>query len=664
MISEKKFNKFHLKSNYKPSGDQPKAIKSIIQNIETGKESQILMGVTGSGKTFTMANVIAHFNKPVLVLSHNKTLAAQLYTEFKEFFPENRVEFYVSYFDFYRPESYLPSKDVYIEKTSKTNADLEAMRMSALNSLIERNDTIVVASVSAIYGTLNPNEYHDNFLLISVGQEIKPKELALKLTRIKYLNNLVEQKPGLFSLKGDVIEIAPAWDETFNIRVEFFGNTIEKISTIQPVSKKLIKTYSVYTIYPATAYSVKKTIIDKAIESIKIELEERLLFFEQNNKLVEKQRLKDRVNNDIDSLSEFGICSGIENYARHIDGRQQDEQPFSLLDYLPQDALIFIDESHEMIKQIDGMFKGDRSRKQTLVDYGYRLPSALDNRPLKLHEFEQFRQPKIFVSATPAQYELEKTDGEVVSQIIRPTGLLDPEIIIENTDNQMAKISKYLDLQKEKKERTLILTTTKRNAEEISKYLQEKKLHNVYYLHSEMTTFERDEIIIKLRKGIFDAIVGINLLREGVDIPEVSLILVLDAGLASFLRSKTSLIQIIGRAARNQSGKVVLFTDGITKIIQEVINDNLAKRKIQIQHNQENQIIPKTIKKPIPESINPNALKLSKVLHEKKMNKKEIEKQIQILEKEMRNASNANRFEEAIQIRDLIAEIKQKADQF
>ncbi|MDW2926561.1 excinuclease ABC subunit UvrB [Mesomycoplasma ovipneumoniae] len=664
MISEKKFNKFNLKSNYKPSGDQPKAIKSIIQNIETGKESQILMGVTGSGKTFTMANVIAHFNKPVLVLSHNKTLAAQLYTEFKEFFPENRVEFYVSYFDFYRPESYLPSKDVYIEKTSKTNADLEAMRMSALNSLIERNDTIVVASVSAIYGTLNPNEYHDNFLLLNVGQEIKPKELALKLTRIKYLNNPVEQKPGLFSTKGDVIEIFPAWDETFNIRVEFFGNTIEKISTIQPVSKKIIKTYSVYTIYPATAYSVKKSIIDKAIESIKIELEERLLFFEQNNKLVEKQRLKDRVNNDIDSLSEFGICSGIENYARHIDGRQQDEQPFSLLDYLPQDALIFIDESHEMVKQIDGMYKGDRSRKQTLVDYGYRLPSALDNRPLKLYEFEQFRQPKIFVSATPAQYELEKTDGEVVSQIIRPTGLLDPEIIIENTDNQMAKISKYLDLQKEKKERTLILTTTKRNAEEISKYLQEKKLHNVYYLHSEMTTFERDEIIIKLRKGIFDAIVGINLLREGVDIPEVSLILVLDAGLASFLRSKTSLIQIIGRAARNQSGKVVLFTDGITKIIQEVIDDNLAKRKIQIQHNQENKIIPKTIKKPIPESINPNALKLSKVLHEKKMNKKEIEKQIQILEKEMRNASNANRFEEAIQIRDLIAEIKQKSDQF
>ncbi len=596
MISEKKFNKFNLRANYKPSGDQPKAIKSIIQNIETGKESQILMGVTGSGKTFTMANVIAHFNKPVLVLSHNKTLAAQLYTEFKEFFPENRVEFYVSYFDFYRPESYLPSKDVYIEKTSKTNADLEAMRMSALNSLIERNDTIVVASVSAIYGTLNPNEYHDNFLLLNVGQEIKPKELALKLTRIKYLNNPVEQKPGLFSLKGDVIEIFPAWDETFNIRVEFFGNTIEKISTIQPVSKKLIKTYSVYTIYPATAYSVKKSIIDRAIESIKIELEERLLFFEQNNKLVEKQRLKDRVNNDIDSLSEFGICSGIENYARHIDGRQQDEQPFSLLDYLPQDALIFIDESHEMVKQIDGMYKGDRSRKQTLVDYGYRLPSALDNRPLKLYEFEQFRQPKIFVSATPAQYELEKTDGEVVSQIIRPTGLLDPEIIIENTDNQMAKISKYLDLQKEKKERTLILTTTKRNAEEISKYLQEKKMHNVYYLHSEMTTFERDEIIIKLRKGIFDAIVGINLLREGVDIPEVSLILVLDAGLASFLRSKTSLIQIIGRAARNQSGKVVLFTDGITKIIQEVIDDNLAKRKIQIQHNEENKIIPKTIK--------------------------------------------------------------------
>ncbi|MXR34451.1 excinuclease ABC subunit UvrB [Mycoplasma hyopneumoniae] len=660
MLIEKEFKKFKLVANYKPSGDQPKAIKNLINGIKSGKKSQVLLGVTGSGKTFTMANVIAYFNKPVIILSHNKTLASQLYSEFKEFFPENRVEFYISYFDFYRPEAYLPTKDVYLEKTSKTNFDLETMRMSALNALMMRNDTIVIASVAAIYGTLNPDEYQDNFLVLEVDQEIKPNELALKLARIKYENNQIEQKPGIFSLKGDVLEIFPAWSDAFNIRVEFFGNIIEAINIIHPVSKSIIKSYNSFTVYPATAYSVKKNIINRAIETIKIELGEQLEFFEKNNKLVEKQRLKDRVNNDIDSLSEFGICSGIENYARHIDGRQKGEKPFSLLDYLPQDGLIFIDESHIMISQIKGMYEGDRSRKQTLVDYGYRLPSALDNRPLKLSEFEEYRQAKIYVSATPASYEIDKTNGEIVSQIIRPTGLIDPEIVIESTKNQMEKIFQYLLKQKEKKERSLILTTTKRLAEEISKYLQEEKLQNVYYLHSEMTTFERDEIIIKLRKGIYDAIVGINLLREGVDIPEVSLIFVLEAGLVSFLRSESSLIQIIGRAARNDHGKVILFTDTVTENIEKVLKDNENKRKIQIEYNQKNKIIPKTIKKPIPNSINPNSLKISKVLREKQKDKKEMENYIKILEKEMKIAADANRFEEAIQIRDLIAEIKLK----
>ncbi|WP_406823199.1 excinuclease ABC subunit UvrB [Mesomycoplasma hyopneumoniae] len=660
MLIEKEFKKFKLVANYKPSGDQPKAIKNLINGKKSGKKSQVLLGVTGSGKTFTMANVIAYFNKPVIILSHNKTLASQLYSEFKEFFPENRVEFYISYFDFYRPEAYLPTKDVYLEKTSKTNFDLETMRMSALNALMMRNDTIVIASVAAIYGTLNPDEYQDNFLVLEVDQEIKPNELALKLARIKYENNQIEQKPGIFSLKGDVLEIFPAWSDAFNIRVEFFGNIIEAINIIHPVSKSIIKSYNSFTVYPATAYSVKKNIINRAIETIKIELAEQLEFFEKNNKLVEKQRLKDRVNNDIDSLSEFGICSGIENYARHIDGRQKGEKPFSLLDYLPQDGLIFIDESHIMISQIKGMYEGDRSRKQTLVDYGYRLPSALDNRPLKLSEFEEYRQAKIYVSATPASYEIDKTNGEIVSQIIRPTGLIDPEIVIESTKNQMEKIFQYLLKQKEKKERSLILTTTKRLAEEISKYLQEEKLQNVYYLHSEMTTFERDEIIIKLRKGIYDAIVGINLLREGVDIPEVSLIFVLEAGLVSFLRSESSLIQIIGRAARNDHGKVILFTDTVTETIEKVLKDNENKRKIQIEYNQKNKIIPKTIKKPIPNSINPNSLKISKVLREKQKDKKEMENYIKILEKEMKIAADANRFEEAIQIRDLIAEIKLK----
>ncbi|MXR13752.1 excinuclease ABC subunit UvrB [Mycoplasma flocculare] len=662
MFVKKEFKKFKLNAKYKPNGDQPKAIKSLIEGIKSGKKSQILMGVTGSGKTFTMANVIAHFNKPVIILSHNKTLASQLYTEFKEFFPENRVEFYISYFDFYRPEAYLPTKDVYLEKTSKTNFDLETMRMAALNALMMRNDTIVIASVAAIYGTINPDEYQDNFLVLEINQEIKPSELALKLARIMYENNSLEQKPGVFSLKGEILEIFPAWNDTFKIRIEFFGNLIEAINTIHPISKKIIKSYNSYIIYPASAYSVKKNIIDHAIKTIKVELEEQLEFFEKNNKLVEKQRLKERVNNDIDSLSEFGICSGIENYARHIDGRQKGEKPFCLLDYLPKDGLIFIDESHIMVAQIRGMYEGDRSRKQNLVDFGFRLPSALDNRPLKLNEFEKYSQSKIYVSATPANYEIDKTNGEIVSQIIRPTGLIDPEIIVEKTENQMEKIFQLLLKQKEKNERSLILTTTKRLAEEISKYLQEQKVQKVYYLHSEMTTFERDEVIIKLRKGIYDAIVGINLLREGVDIPEVSLIFVLEADLPSFLRSKSSLIQIIGRTARNDHGKVILFADKITDVIAKVIEDNKNKRTIQIEYNKKNNIIPKTIKKPIPESINPNSLNISKIFREKLNNKKEMESYIKILEKEMKIAADENRFEEAIQIRDLIAEIKLKIE--
>ncbi|MXR12220.1 excinuclease ABC subunit UvrB [Mesomycoplasma flocculare] len=662
MFVKKEFKKFKLNAKYKPNGDQPKAIKSLIEGIKSGKKSQILMGVTGSGKTFTMANVIAHFNKPVIILSHNKTLASQLYTEFKEFFPENRVEFYISYFDFYRPEAYLPTKDVYLEKTSKTNFDLETMRMAALNALMMRNDTIVIASVAAIYGTINPDEYQDNFLVLEINQEIKPSELALKLARIMYENNSLEQKPGVFSLKGEILEIFPAWNDTFKIRIEFFGNLIEAINTIHPISKKIIKSYNSYIIYPASAYSVKKNIIDHAIKTIKVELEEQLEFFEKNNKLVEKQRLKERVNNDIDSLSEFGICSGIENYARHIDGRQKGEKPFCLLDYLPKDGLIFIDESHIMVAQIRGMYEGDRSRKQNLVDFGFRLPSALDNRPLKLNEFEKYSQSKIYVSATPANYEIDETNGEIVSQIIRPTGLIDPEIIVEKTENQMEKIFQLLLKQKEKNERSLILTTTKRLAEEISKYLQEQKVQKVYYLHSEMTTFERDEVIIKLRKGIYDAIVGINLLREGVDIPEVSLIFVLEADLPSFLRSKSSLIQIIGRTARNDHGKVILFADKITDVIAKVIEDNKNKRRIQIEYNKKNNIIPKTIKKPIPESINPNSLNISKIFREKLNNKKEMESYIKILEKEMKIAADENRFEEAIQIRDLIAEIKLKIE--
>ncbi|WP_434336945.1 excinuclease ABC subunit UvrB [Mesomycoplasma conjunctivae] len=652
---------FKLVSKYAPSGDQPKAISSLVNGIKNNKENQVLLGVTGSGKTFTMANVISQINRPVLVLSHNKTLASQLYSEFKEFFPENRVEYFVSNFDFYRPEAYLPGKDIYVDKTSKTNMDLEAMRMSALNALSMRNDTIVVSSVAAIYGALNPTEYKEGFLNIEANQKIKIQNLAINLVKIGYQRNNTDLKPGNFSIKGDILELAPAWDDSFNIRISFFGDLIESIDTIHPIEKKLFRSFHAYTIYPASAYTVKRDTITQAIKTIEIELEYRLKYFENEGKLVEKQRLEERVNNDIDSLREFGFCSGIENYARHIDGRQEGEKPYTLLDYLPKDALIFIDESHIMVPQLNGMYEGDRSRKTNLVDYGFRLPSALDNRPLKFKEFEKYEQQKIFVSATPGQYELDLVDGEVIPQIIRPTGLLDPIIEVVDKTNQMEKIYNYLQQQKAKDERSLILTTTKRLSEEISKYLQEEKKQKVYYIHSDFTTFERDEILIKLRKGVYDAVIGINLLREGVDLPEVSLILVLDADHESFFRSRSSLIQIAGRAARNDHGKVIFFADKISRSMKEVIEDNKNKREIQIKYNIENNITPKTIIKPIPQRLNPKTeMSISRIIKKDKGNKKEIKSHIEDLRNEMKKAAANHNFELAIEIRDLIAELEQK----
>ncbi|CAT04712.1 UvrABC system protein B [Mesomycoplasma conjunctivae] len=652
---------FKLVSKYAPSGDQPKAISSLVNGIKNNKENQVLLGVTGSGKTFTMANVISQINRPVLVLSHNKTLASQLYSEFKEFFPENRVEYFVSNFDFYRPEAYLPGKDIYVDKTSKTNMDLEAMRMSALNALSMRNDTIVVSSVAAIYGALNPTEYKEGFLNIEANQKIKIQNLAINLVKIGYQRNNIDLKPGNFSIKGDILELAPAWDDSFNIRISFFGDLIESIDTIHPIEKKLFRSFHAYTIYPASAYTVKRDTITQAIKTIEIELEYRLKYFENEGKLVEKQRLEERVNNDIDSLREFGFCSGIENYARHIDGRQEGEKPYTLLDYLPKDALIFIDESHIMVPQLNGMYEGDRSRKTNLVDYGFRLPSALDNRPLKFKEFEKYEQQKIFVSATPGQYELDLVDGEVIPQIIRPTGLLDPIIEVVDKTNQMEKIYNYLQQQKAKDERSLILTTTKRLSEEISKYLQEEKKQKVYYIHSDFTTFERDEILIKLRKGVYDAVIGINLLREGVDLPEVSLILVLDADHESFFRSRSSLIQIAGRAARNDHGKVIFFADKISRSMKEVIEDNKNKREIQIKYNIENNITPKTIIKPIPQRLNPKTeMSISRIIKKDKGNKKEIKSHIEDLRNEMKKAAANHNFELAIEIRDLIAELEQK----
>lgn len=655
--------KFKLVSKNKPAGDQPQAIKEINNNLNKKQKYQVLLGVTGSGKTFTMANIIAKQNRPTLILSHNKTLASQLYSEMKSLFPENRVEYFVSYFDYYRPEAYLPAKDVYIEKSSQNNKDLEAMRMGALNALSMRRDSIVIASVAAIYSEGNPNEYRINFLNIEIGMKIKPSSFFTKLVKRHYSRNNIGFESGNFSVKGDIVEIFPSWTNEFLIQVGFFGDEIESIAQIHPITKNIIKKLHSYVIFPASTYTIRQSIIDSAVEQIKIELVERLKYFKEQKKELEYQRLKERINNDIDSMEEFGFCSGMENYSRHIDGRKEGEKPYTLLDFMPNDALLIIDESHMMIPQLNAMYNGDRSRKQNLVDYGFRLPSALDNRPLKFEEFEKYNFDTIYVSATPAEFELDKTHGVVVSQINRPTGLLDPIIEIIPAKNQIENIYDQIKNQIDKKERTLILTTTKKTAEEFSKFFQSKGI-KIAYIHSDHKIFERNEILRKLRKGIYDVVIGINLLREGIDLPEVSLIMVLDADKESFFRSKTSLIQIVGRAARNISGKVIFYADTISKSMQAAIDDNREKRKIQIAYNKKHNIIPKSVIKEIADPIQGGDLKdsINHVLAQKKRNSKstvkEIEKIIDSLRKEMRNAAEQLDFERAATIRDLILELE------
>lgn len=652
----------NLETNLTPSGDQPKAINSLIKGIKDGKKNQVLLGVTGSGKTFTIANVIKDLNRPILVLSHNKTLASQLYSELKAFFPKNNVEYFVSYFDYYRPEAYLPKSDVYVDKTSKTNHDLEAMRMSTLNSLLTSRDTIVVASVAAIYGSNKPEDYKNSFLSIKVNQQIKRNELFIELVRMQYKRNQIEINSGEFSAKGDVIEVSPGWTNDYNLRIELFGDEIESISKINPLSKNVISKEKEALIFPASSYVIQQDNIEGTIDLIEDELEQRLKFFKEQGKELEYQRLKDRTNNDIDSLKEFGYCNGIENYARHIDRRKEGEKPYTLFDYLPKDTILIIDESHMMIPQLHGMYNGDRSRKINLVDYGFRLPSALDNRPLMFEEFESYDFQKIFVSATPANYELNLTNGEVVTQYIRPTGLLDPTIEVIPSKNQVDNIYDQIQNQIKKKERSIIITNTKKTAEELTKFLQSKNI-KISYIHSEHKTFERNEILRKLRKGIYDVIIGINLLREGIDLPEVSLIMVLDADKESFFRSKSALIQIAGRAARNAQGRVIFYADSISKSMQETIDDNLMKRKIQIEYNKKNNIQPKTIIKPIPEPIQghdfTNAIEL--ILKEKEnITKTKLEKEqlIKTLRKEMKKAANEMNFEKATELRDIILELE------
>ena len=566
-------HEYHLKTKFKPSGDQPTAIKELVEGVVNGDDNQVLLGATGTGKTFTIANVISKTKRSALVLSHNKTLAGQLYSEFKALFPEDNVEYFISNFDYYRPEAYMPSSDTFIDKTSKSNWDIEAMRMNTLNSLSSDKPTIVIASVASIYGQLAPAKYKETFMEIRVGQEIRRSDFFMHLVQRNYERNGIDIKPGTFRSKGDVIELCPPYFEDKFYRIELWGDEIEKIVLVDYLTGEIMNSQDRLTIYPGNAYTNNRDTIDKAVETIKIELEERLKFFKENGKLLEAQRIEERTKHDIDSLEEFGVVGGMENYSRHFDGRLPGEKPYTILDYLIENAaqrgekpLMIIDESHMMIPQLNAMYSGDRARKENLVDYGFRLPSALDNRPLKFEEFEKdYDFQKIFVSATPADYELDKTGGVIVSQIVRPTGLLDPTIEVVPTMGQVEDIYDRIQKQKEKKERTFILTTTKRMAEELTRYLQERG-EKVAYIHSEHKTFERDEILRKLRLGVYDTVIGINLLREGIDVPEVSLILVLDADKESFFRSTKSLIQIAGRAARNKNGHVIFYGDVNHKI--------------------------------------------------------------------------------------------------
>lgn len=652
--------KFELVSPYPPAGDQPEAILKLVQGIQNGEQHQVLLGATGTGKTYTMANVIAQVNRPTLVFAHNKTLASQLYSELKEFFPHNHVEYFVSYFDYYQPEAYMPKTDTYIDKNTKTNEELDMLRMAAVNSALHHQDTIIVASVACIYGASNPDQYRDMIDTIHVGDLIDRQELLMKLINQQYQRNDVDQIRGTFRVRGDVIEIAPGHTDRYIIRIEMFGDEIERICEVEPLTGQLIQAYNFYNLYPASGYATSMDIIHKAANQIEEELKDRLDYFDQMNKPLEKERLEQRCRYDIEALREFGVCPGIENYSRHIDGRKPGETPYTLFDYFPDDFLMIIDESHVSLPQIRGMFNGDRARKQTLVDYGFRLPSALDNRPLTFDEFEKKAKQTIYVSATPGDYELEQTQGEIIEQIIRPTGLLDPIVEVRPTLGQIDDLVGEINDRIARNERTLVTTLTVRMAEDLTEYLKNLNI-KVAWLHHEVKTIERVEIIQDLRKGKYDVLVGINLLREGLDIPEVSLITILDADKEGFLRSKRSLIQIIGRAARNAQGKVIMYGDTITESMQYAIDETARRRSIQVAYNQAHGIVPKTIIKPIREVVHSKETKqmTAKYLKKKqKLSKKDTTTYIAELEKEMRQAAADLDFERAAELRDMIFELK------
>ncbi|HJB04670.1 MAG TPA: excinuclease ABC subunit UvrB [Candidatus Merdibacter merdigallinarum] len=651
---------FQLVSNYQPQGDQPQAIEQLVEGIRSGKKEQVLLGATGTGKTFTISNVIAQVNKPTLVFAHNKTLAGQLYSEFKEFFPHNRVEYFVSNFDYYQPEAYLPNTDTYIDKNATTNIELDMLRMSAVNSILERRDTIIIASVACIYGASNPDQYRDMFFSLHVGDVIDRKQLMQRLVAQQYSRNDMELSRGTFRVRGDVIEIAPGHTDAFVLRIELFDDEIERICEVDPLTGKLLNAYTVYVVYPASGYATSQDIINRAADTIEEELADRLQVLEGEGKLLEKQRLEQRTRYDVEALRQFGVCPGIENYSRHIDGRKPGERPYTLFDYFPDDFLLVVDESHVSLPQIRGMYNGDRSRKETLVNFGFRLPSALDNRPLRFEEFERLVHQAIYVSATPGDYELEKVHGQVIEQIIRPTGLLDPIVEVRPTMGQIDDLVDEIKERVERNERTLITTLTVRMAEDLTAYLKNMDF-KVAWLHHEVTTIERTEIIADLRKGKYDVLVGINLLREGLDIPEVSLIAILDADKEGFLRSERSLIQIIGRAARNAQGKVIMYADSITQSMRKALDETARRREIQMAFNEAHGITPKTIIKPIHDVVRSKETKEMTAAYMKKKNKmakKDKAKMLENIEKEMKEAARVLDFERAAQLRDILIELR------
>ncbi|WP_342273291.1 excinuclease ABC subunit UvrB [Spiroplasma endosymbiont of Acasis viretata] len=657
---------FKLKAPYKPTGDQPEAISKLVVAIKNNIKYQVLLGATGTGKTFTMANVIAQVQKPTLILVHNKTLAMQLYGELKTFFPENRVEYFVSYFDFYQPEAYLPKTDTYIDKNSKQNQEIEMLRLSALNGLSISKDVIVVASVAAIYGEQEPTAYKDNFFELRKGQKINRKDLLLRLIKNGYVRNDITLEPGSFSAKGDLIKLAPSWNDQFYLRISLFGDEIEEIARIDTLGANVLERFPFITIFPAQNYITSKNRVDQAIIKITEELKITLAQLRNNNMLVEAQRLEQRTEHDLESLKEFGICSGIENYSRHLENREVGSAPYTLIDFFPDDFLTIIDESHMTLPQIRGMYNTDRSRKETLVKYGFRLPSALDNRPLNFNEFSNKLKQVIYTSATPADYELALIKNEVepfnvpVQQIIRPTGLLDPTIEIKPTKNQMEDIINQIKLRTKNNERVFITTLTIRMAEELSNFLQEQKI-KVAYIHNELKTLERTKVLLDLRKGVFDVIVGINLLREGLDVPEVSLICILDADKSGFLRNTKSLIQTIGRAARNVNGHVILYGDIKTEAMTQAIEETQRRREIQLAYNKKHNIVPVTVKKPLSEIVSTRELDVDlKILNSSKGKTKIAAKTkiIADLRVEMLQAAKDLNFEKAASLRDLILSIE------